>query len=191
MTLLITGVALWIILHLFPSLMVNARASIISNMGEKPYKAVFAVIMVGALMMIIFGWRSALPTIIYNPPVALRVPAMILVTIAFILLVGSHFKRTRIKRYIRHPMLTAIAIWAFAHLLANGDSKSLVLFAGFLLWSILSMILINRRDGEYQKPTEYMPVWREFIGPVAAIIIAGQVVKYHYYIAGVPLMSAG
>ena len=147
--------------------------------------------MVGCVAMIIMGWRSALPTIIYIPPVSLRVPAMVLVVIAVILLIGSHFKRTRLKKYIRHPMLAAIAVWAFAHLLANGDSKSLVLFGGFLVWSILSMVLINRRDGEYQKPTEFMPVWREFIGPVAAIIISGQIVKYHYYIAGVPLMSAG
>ncbi len=188
MTMLIAGVALFILLHLFPVVLSDTRDTLKASLGSNVYRALFALCALGSVLLIIFGWRSAIPEVIYNPPLGLRHPAMLLVVIAFIFLVSSHFKRTRIRKYIRHPQLTAIAIWAFAHLLANGDSRSVILFGGFLLWSVVSIVLINRRDGVWNKPTEYMPVWREIAIPVAAILLSGLVVKYHYYIAGMPLM---
>ena len=188
MTMLIAGVALFILLHLFPVALSDTRDVLASRLGDKPYKAIFALSVLGSLALIIMGWRGAVPEIIYNPPQGLRHPAMLLVVIAFVFLVSSHFKRTRIRKFVRHPQLVAIAVWAFAHLLANGDSRSVILFGGFLLWSVLSIMLINRRDGEWQKPTEFMPAVREIAIPVAAVVLSGIIVKYHYYIAGMPLM---
>ena len=189
MTLLIAGVLLWALLHLFPVVLAEPRKKVMSLYGEKPYKALFAMLILGSIAMMIFGWRSATPSLIYIPPVELRFPAMFVVVVAFIFIIASHFRRTRLRLLVRHPQLVAIFLWAFAHLMANGDSRSVTLFGGMLIWSLLSIILINRRDGVYEKPTDFMPVWREFIAPVAAIVISGQIVKYHYLIAGVALMS--
>ena len=188
MTLLMVGVALFTLLQLFPVVLPDARNNLITSLGEKPYMALFALSVLGSFALIIFGWRGAEVSQYYFPSAGLRHPAMLLVVIAFVFIVSSHFRRTRIRKFVRHPQLTAIAIWAFAHLLANGDSRSVVLFGGFLIWSVLSIILINRRDGEWEKPTEFMPAWREIFIPLAAVIVSGIIVKFHYYIAGVPLM---
>lgn len=188
MTMLMVGVALFILLHLFPVVLTEMRNTLKTSIGEKPYMAVFALSVLGSVALIIFGWRSAIPEDVYLPAAGLRHPAMLLVVLAFVFIVSSHFSRTRIRKFIRHPQLTGIAIWSFAHLLANGDSRSVVLFGGFLIWSVLSIMLINRRDGEWTKPTDLMPAWREIFIPLAAVIVAGVIVKYHYYIAGVPLM---
>ncbi|NBR53740.1 MAG: hypothetical protein EBT91_10000, partial [Rhodobacteraceae bacterium] len=51
-----------------------------------------------------------------------------------------------------HPMLGGVKVWAFAHLLVNGDLASVVLFGGLLLWSVASMLLINRAEPEWQRP---------------------------------------
>jgi uncharacterized membrane protein len=45
----------------------------------------------------------------------------------------------------RHPLLLAIAVWAAAHLLANGDLAHVVLFGMFGLFAVISMRLIDRR----------------------------------------------
>ena len=57
-----------------------------------------------------------------------------------------------IKQILRHPQLTGVLIWAAAHLMMNGDSRSLVLFGGLGSWALLEIIFINRRDGAWVKP---------------------------------------
>jgi uncharacterized membrane protein len=37
-------------------------------------------------------------------------------------------------------------------LLANGETRSVVLFGGLAVWAILEMLLINRRDGAWNRP---------------------------------------
>ncbi|MEL0067300.1 MAG: NnrU family protein [Gammaproteobacteria bacterium] len=190
MTLLVAGMLLWMGVHLYPVFMADSRNQLVGRIGEMPYKGIFALAILASVALIILGWRSATPEIIYNPPAALRHPAMLLVTIAFIFFVLSSFRKSRLNKFIRHPQLTGVKTWAVAHLLANGDSKSLILFGGMLVWAVLSVIFINRRDGAREKPTEFMPVWMEVLIPVIAVVITGLIVKYHYYIAGVPLIAS-
>jgi uncharacterized membrane protein len=42
-------------------------------------------------------------------------------------------------------MLMAVMLWAFAHLLANGDLASVLLFGSFLAYGAYDMISANRR----------------------------------------------
>ena len=42
-------------------------------------------------------------------------------------------------------MLLAVKIWATAHLLANGDLGSILLFGGFLAWAVAARISAKRR----------------------------------------------
>jgi uncharacterized membrane protein len=55
-----------------------------------------------------------------------------------------------IQRITRHPMLWSFAIWAAVHVLANGDSASLVFFGAFLVTALAGMLSIDaklaRRD---------------------------------------------
>jgi len=43
-------------------------------------------------------------------------------------------------------MLAGVKIWAFAHLLANGDLGSILLFGSFLAWAVMARISVKRRD---------------------------------------------
>ena len=62
-----------------------------------------------------------------------------------------------LRRLIRHPQLTGVLAWGLGHLFSNGEARSLILFGGLALWAGLQMILLNRRDGAWQKP-ERVPV---------------------------------
>ena len=57
-------------------------------------------------------------------------------------LVLGHSK-SRLRKYVRHPMLLSIIFWSLGHLLANGDLKSVILFLSFGLWSFFEIRLIN------------------------------------------------
>ena len=146
MTLLIFGLLLWVLVHLFPALATVRRDNLIARMGSNAYRALFAILIIIALAMIVSGWKSVTPVFVYSPPLAGSPVVAMLVGAAFVLFIAAQ-ARTNIKRLIRHPQLTGLVLWAVAHLLANGDSRSVALFLGFAAWGLLEIVAINRRDG--------------------------------------------
>jgi uncharacterized membrane protein len=43
-------------------------------------------------------------------------------------------------------MVAGVKLWAFAHLLANGNLADVVLFGAFLVWAIADFVAARRRD---------------------------------------------
>ena len=183
MILLALGVLLWSGVHLFPSLGVSLRAACIARLGEGPYKGLFALTLVGAIVLMAVGWRSTPPVALYSPPASGAWLTNLGMLVSLVFFLGSNVP-TNLKRFLRHPQLTGVAVWAIAHLLSNGDRRSLVLFGGIGLWSLVSMVTINRRDGAWEKP-DPLPLAAE-IRPIVAGIV-GFVVLYfaHPYLSGV------
>ena len=68
MSVLATGLLLWVVVHLFPSLLPEQRQKLISRIGDKAYQGIFALCILAGLLLIVFGWRSAIPTPIYTLP---------------------------------------------------------------------------------------------------------------------------
>jgi uncharacterized membrane protein len=62
------------------------------------------------------------------------------------LLVAAYFPGSNIRAKLGHPMLLAVKIWAFAHLMANGTLADLILFGSFLVWAIANFAVSRRRD---------------------------------------------
>jgi uncharacterized membrane protein len=187
MTLLALGLLIWIGVHLFPSVAPGSRDRLMQRLGNA-YMGIFALLILTGLVLIVLGWRSAIPTYFYFPPMGLRHAAMLVVVIGFVLVVAASFP-TRIKRYIRHPQLTGVLLWALAHLSVNGDSRSILLFGAIAAWCLVSMWTINRRDGEWVTPEITGGWWRDALIPVIGIVLAVLAVKFHRYLAGIPLMT--
>ena len=130
---------------------------------------------------------AATPAPVYPPLTALRPLAMALIAVAFVLFVASSFPVTRFKRLLRHPQLSGVALWALAHLLVNGDSRSLVLFATLGGWALLSMLTINRRDGAWRKPPA-PDGWGIDAGiVVAGLLLSALAASFHAWLSGVAL----
>jgi uncharacterized membrane protein len=182
---MIAGLILWSVVHLFPAISPGLRQSLVGKMGENGYKGVFALLVVLSVVLIVFGWRHTSPDFVYLLPPAFKHISMLLIVLAFILMGAAQYP-TRIKRIIRHPQLTGLLIWAIAHLMLNGDSRSILLFGWLAVWAVLEIIFINRRDGAWIKPEA--PAWsREVRGLAISIIVIVIVVFIHPYIAGVPI----
>lgn len=183
MSLLISGLLLWSLAHLFPSAMSGTRAKVIAKIGNNTYRGLFALVIVASLVMIVFGWKSAVTTHVYVPPLFGSPLPALLILIAFILMVAAQ-TRTNIRRVIRHPQLTGVAIWGIAHLLINGDSRSVTLFSAMTVWSILTMVLGNRRDGPWVKPGA-VAISSDIITVVGGAAGFGVLLYAHQFLFGV------
>jgi uncharacterized membrane protein len=184
MTMLIGGLVLFAAVHLFPAAMPQARKRMVEKLGFNAYRGLFSLVMVASLVVIVFGWKAASPTAIYTPPLQAGPITAGLVFLAFVLFAASQ-SRTNIRRYVRHPQMAATVLWSVAHLLANGDSRSVALFGGLGLWAVIEVLLCNRRDGAWEKPA---PVARSLDVITVAIGAAGFALVWYFHPAlfGVP-----
>ncbi len=125
----------------------TVRGQLVELLGEQPYRGLFSLEVLTGIVLMVIGWRSSVPSYLYAPPswgVAVAIP---LVFVGLLFFVASKLP-TNLKRVVRHPQLIGVTLWAGAHLLANGDSRSLVPFGGIGLWAVVEMGLLNRRDNE-------------------------------------------
>jgi uncharacterized membrane protein len=187
MLLLISGILIWSCIHLFPAVAPDLRSHLAGRLGIGPYKGYFAILIAISIVLMVLGWRSIEPADIYLPPVWGRHITYGLVLMTFILFVAAK-RKTNIKRVLRHPQLTGLVLWSIGHLLANGDDRSLVLFAGLGLWAVLEILLINRRTGPWVKPGP-VPVKSDMVTVAAGLVLYAVLLAAHPYISGVRLIS--
>jgi uncharacterized membrane protein len=146
-TILVLGLVIFLGMHAF-SMARTSRAALISRIGEGPYKGVYSLVSLLGIILISIGYgqyRASGYIPVWDPPVWTRHLALLLVWIAFICIVAAYLPG-RIKRTLKHPMLAGVKIWALAHLLANGDLGSILLFGSILLWAVAARISVKRRD---------------------------------------------
>lgn len=182
MTWLISGLALWALIHLFAAVAPAARAGLTGAMGEKGSKGVIALGILAGLVLIVVGWRSILPYTVYIPPTWGDEAALVLMFAAVFLFGAAHGK-SNIKRFVRHPQLTGVIVWSIAHLLANGDNRSLVLFGTLGAWALIEIPLINRRESAWVKP-DPSSFRTEVIGVVITVVVFVVLIALHPYYAG-------
>ncbi len=112
----------------------EVRARVIAFSGGGGYKIGYSLVSALGLVLIVWGfahYRASGMWEIWTPPTALKHLTAALMLPAVILVVASYI-RGRIYTRLKHPMLTGIKLWAVAHLLANGDLGSIILFGSFL-----------------------------------------------------------
>jgi len=144
---LILGLIVFIGAHLFVTRR-EARAAAIARMGMGAYKGVFSLVSLVGLVLIAFGfagYRAFGWIDVWDPPTWTRHLAIPLVWLAFISVTAAYI-RGDIARLLKHPMLVGIKLWAVAHLIANGDLGSIVLFGSILAWAVVDRITLKHRS---------------------------------------------
>lgn len=179
MGMLIAGVALWWLAHLFKRLAPGPRAAL----GDRAKVAV-AVALAVAVVLMVMGYRAAAFVPVWDPPQWLRHANNLLMLVAFYLYAASGMK-TAAARWLRHPQLTGFAVWAVAHLLVNGDAAALLLFGGLLVWALLTMVLINRAEPRPAPPAP-ASAGREAGAILGAVAVTGLVGLVHGWVGPNP-----
>lgn len=183
MTLLIAGLLVFIAIHLVPT-RVALRQTLVAKLGELPYKAVFSLISLAGLVMIVMGKGSAEFVSVWNPPAFTMHITKLLMLPVFVLLLAAYIP-CNIKRKLRHPMLIAVKLWALAHLVANGDLASMLLFGGFLAYAVVDMISVKRRA--VGSTLAAKPIYMDILVILAGLGVYVAVAMHHGQLFGVPL----
>ena len=186
MSLLIAGVGIWIVAHLFKAALPALRDQVEEKLGAGPYRGLISLVIVASLVLIVAGWRTALPQPVYHPPMGPGPVTSVLVLLGLILFFSSQFAGN-IKRYLRHPQMTGTLLWGIAHLLANGDSRSLTLFGGFTVWALLEIVLINRRDGPWQRPAP-AAIKNDVLPAAIGAVVFAVALYFHQALFGVAVL---
>lgn len=188
LAIMILGLAVFIGGHSFTTQR-KPRAELVTRLGEGAYKGIYSIVSLIGLVLIVYGFAQYRATgwiEIWSPPVWTRHLASLLVLFAVICIVAA-YSPGHIKRVLKHPMLVGVKLWATAHLIANGDLGSIILFGSILGWAVFDRISLKRRTDPGAPP---IPVggWSR-----DAIAVAGGLVLYlvlglwfHPYVIGVP-----
>lgn len=145
MFLLVLGLIIWTAAHLFRAIAPGARERLQRKFGVGA-KAMVAVVVLLSLALMINGYRSADPVILWQSPLWLfYVNNALMVLALYIYFTTATAPGTAFAfGSLSNPQLTGFIIWAVAHLLVNGDLASVVLFGGLLVWAVLQ-IAVSRR----------------------------------------------
>ncbi|PXW25528.1 NnrU family protein [Paraburkholderia caballeronis] len=148
MAVLILGLIVFIGVHSIRIVAARWREAQIARFGAGAWRGVYALLSLAGIVLTIYGYGLArhAPVPVWSPPFWMPHVTALLTAIAFVLIVAAHVRRNHFKRAIGHPLLCGIALWAFAHLLANGTLHDIVLFGVFLVWSVVAMLAGRRRD---------------------------------------------
>src|SRR6202030_3055624 len=165
------------------------RARTIQRVGEGAWKGAYALISLIGFVMICYGFGLAPPAgpMVFAPPAWARHAALIVMLPVFPLLIAAYFPG-RIKTAAKHPMLAAVKLWAFAHLLANGGLADVLLFGGFLVWAVVDRISVQRRTAPQALRTAPPGPWNDAIAIVLGLAIYALVIGWaHVRLFGVPI----
>ncbi|MEM0928937.1 MAG: NnrU family protein [Pseudomonadota bacterium] len=186
--LLTTGLVIFIATHLFTAYARGPRAALVARLGDGPYKGLYSLVSLAGFVLLVMGWKRTVPEAVYTPPdwgVQLAYPLMV---VTFILFTAAYLPAGRIKSLAGHPMSVGTILGSLAHLLVNGDSRSVTVFGSFFLWGVADRFSYRLRGDSGASG-------RSMVGDLGAIVgglISSSIVVHylHRHLSGVPLDPA-
>lgn len=182
MPILILGLILWTVSHLFKRVAPGARATL----GAGPGKMLVTVLSLAAVILMVIGYRRAEIDPVYTPLPGMGHLNNLLMLVA-VFLVGVPHSKGRVKAMLRHPMLAGVVVWAVAHLLVNGDMASIVLFGWLGIWAVVSMMLINLRES-WTRP-QPGPLRGDAINLAISLVVYAVIAGIHIWLGYNPFLG--
>jgi uncharacterized membrane protein len=190
MTQYLVGLLLFFGVHAISIISDDWRNTMAARIGEWPWKAIYGLISIIGLVLIIRGYELVAPqsALLYIPPAWLRPVSLVLLLPVFPLLLAAYLPG-RIHTLARHPMLLAVLLWAVAHLLVNGSLANVLLFATFLVWSLLDLLSLRHRN-DHPLPGLPATVINDIIAVVVGLAIYAVFALWlHAQLFGTPVIS--
>ncbi|POO57975.1 NnrU family protein [Agrobacterium rosae] len=189
MVLLILSLLFFLGTHSLRIVAPDFRNRMIARMGEGPWKGVYSLVSVIAIAFVAYAFDQArqVTGILYSPPIWTSHIALTLMLIAMICLVASLVPAGHIAAKTKHPLILAVKIWALAHLLANGETSSVLLFVSVLAWGVVMRISLKRRQRAGEVVTRpFVSARYDIVAVVLGIVLwAAFIWKLHEWLIGV------
>jgi uncharacterized membrane protein len=146
MTLLISGLALFLGAHSLRIVADGLRTSVIAKLGPGPWKGLFTLASLAGLALIVVGYgQSRDGTPFFIGGAAARHAAYALVWLGFIGVTAAYWPRNHIKQIVGDPMVAGVGLWALGHLLVKTTPAALALFGAFLVWALIDYVSLRAR----------------------------------------------
>ncbi len=188
---MIAGLVLFFGSHVFTAQR-EARARLLASLGEGTYKILYSLIALAGLALIVWGfaqYRAAGLQPVWTPPTFLKHINVALMLPAVVLVVASYI-RGNIYARLKHPMLAGVKLWAFGHLLANGDLGGIILFGSFLGWAVYDRISLKHRAEPGAPPIPVGGIGNDLIAVVVGFVAyLALAFAFHPVVIGVPVMG--
>ncbi len=193
MAVLIVGIILFLGIHLIRVVAPGFRTAMINAMGINGWKAAYSIASLISLGILIYGYHLArqVTGMLYVPPTGLAHLALLLMVLASICFVAGLLPAGYIATKTKHPMVLSVKLWAFAHLLANGETSSVLLFGSFLIWGVLVRISLKRREraGEITRRPFVSPLYDALAVVIGLVLYGAIVFRLHEWLIGVQPVS--
>jgi uncharacterized membrane protein len=186
MSVLVLGLVLMLGAHVFASLR-GPRALVVGRIGADPYRGLHSLFAAAGLALIVWGfirYRANDWDPIWAPPEHARDVTWLLMWFALVSLACMYGKPSRIRGWLRHPLLAAVTLWSLAHLIANGDAGGMLLFGAFFVWSIYARVALELRGDHGAAPVAAF-TRADAIELVVGTLLWVALALLHPYFAGV------
>ncbi len=197
------------------------RDQLVASIGLRPYMIGFSLASVVSIIWLIMAYRASVYDPVWGQSNVWKLLTDILMLPAFMLVViglttpnptavGQEAQTNRpprgILRVTRHPLLMGVALWAFLHLVANGDLASILFFGALLIVCLAGAPSIDAKRrralgtawDQFAAQTSIIPfaaiaqghnrfvaaefgLWRPLVGALAYVLFIGG----HVHIIGV------
>jgi uncharacterized membrane protein len=187
---LAVGLVLFLGIHSVRIVAPEFRAAQIDARGLNAWKGIYSLVAIAGFVILVWGYGIARqdPVVFWIAPSWMSHLVALLMLPAMVLLAASQVPAGRIKASVKHPMLLGVKIWAFAHLLVNGDLASVLLFGGLLAWAVVDRISEKKRlrAGITSNPVAGPVKW-DVISIVGGLILYLLfIIVLHKWLIGVP-----
>jgi uncharacterized membrane protein len=183
---LVLGVLAFGLPHALSILFPGSRNNIKLRLGEGLYKGVYSLLSLAGIGSFVWAYHIApSESVLYEPAYALRHPLMLVILLAFILIFSNNSKG-HIRSWLKHPFSIGIGLWSISHLLLNGETAVVVIFATLLTLAVLDVVFSLARG----KNAVFEPSWKYDLRGVAVGVVLYLVFLfgYHPYVLGVPVV---
>lgn len=172
MTILLLGLAVFFVPHLYSSFRTRAPAADIKQrIGETPYMGLYSFVSALGLVLIVWGYSLAPVGEYLLMPVSVGGKLThVLMMLAFISLTATYTSPGYLKKIVKHPMLLGVGLWGVAHLIDGANLKQLLLFGSFALYSIIDVIAVTLRDKGVSSRSPQVKILNDFITIVVGLI---------------------
>jgi uncharacterized membrane protein len=144
---LIAGMVLFFGTHLVRVVAPGFRERMVGRFGAWGWKGLYSVPALAGFLLMAWGYGSvrwSSPPL-WGPATGGARMAVGLVMLPVLVLFVSAYLPGWLRATLRHPMMIATVAWATLHLSVNGRAADLLLFGGFLVWSLVVLIASFRR----------------------------------------------
>lgn len=187
--LLIAAAVTFVVTHIgfsYPPL----RSRLVGGVGQVPFLIAYSLVALAAFGWMLSAYSDAPREYLWIAPTWVRHLPMAVMAVAAILIVAGYTAANPtavgldrlarpadgpkgIFRVTRHPILSAIALWAIVHIPASGQASAIIVQFSVGLLAVLGMWQIDRR-----KARDGGPDWHDYAGRSSAVpfaaILAGR-----------------